>query len=183
MAKPALMGDLERAVMERLWSAPEPQTVRQVHAGLTGRHLAYTTIMTVLRRLATKHLVVQYRDDRAYRYAPAHSREDLVAELMLDALRQAADDSANRAAAILHFVELVGAEEACALRHALAKSESKQMSCAPVSASQTTGATGSQRQRVPSGMVAVTVVPDPPRDRMFSRPPTSSARSAIDSRP
>ena len=32
-------------------------------------------------------------------------------------------------------------------------------------------------------IVAVTAVPEPGRDRMFSRPPTSSARSAIDSRP
>jgi hypothetical protein len=36
---------------------------------------------------------------------------------------------------------------------------------------------------VGSGIVAVTVVPAPGRDRMFSRPPTSSARSAIDSTP
>ncbi|PQM44500.1 hypothetical protein C1Y40_05338 [Mycobacterium talmoniae] len=32
-------------------------------------------------------------------------------------------------------------------------------------------------------MVAVTAVPAPGRDRMLSRPPTSSARSAIDSTP
>ncbi|EUA23819.1 transcriptional regulator BlaI [Mycobacterium xenopi 4042] len=119
MAKWALMGHLERAVMEQLWSASEPQTVRQVYEGLSERHLAYTTIMTVLRRLTTKNLVVQYRDGRAYRYAPAHSREDLVAELMLDALHQTADASEERTAAILHFVELVGADEACALRNAL----------------------------------------------------------------
>ena len=34
-----------------------------------------------------------------------------------------------------------------------------------------------------SGIVAVTAVPEPGRDRMLSRPPTISARSAIDSRP
>lgn len=135
MAKWALLGELERAVMERLWSASDPQTVRQVHAELSGRHLAYTTIMTVLQRLAIKDLVVQYRDDRAYRYAPAQTREDLVAELMLDALRRGADDSEDRAAAIVHFVELVGADEACVLRRALAELESKQLSYAPVGAS------------------------------------------------
>ena len=34
-----------------------------------------------------------------------------------------------------------------------------------------------------TGIVAVTAVPEPGRDRMFSLPPTSSARSAIDSTP
>ena len=34
-----------------------------------------------------------------------------------------------------------------------------------------------------SGIVAVTAVPEPGRDRMLSRPPTISARSAIDSSP
>ncbi|MGL4305851.1 MAG: BlaI/MecI/CopY family transcriptional regulator, partial [Mycobacteriaceae bacterium] len=42
------LGELERAVMEHLWSSPEPQTVRQVHKALaTHRELAYTTVMTV----------------------------------------------------------------------------------------------------------------------------------------
>ena len=60
------LGDLERAVMEQLWKASEPQTVRSVHAALSAqRHLAYTTIMTVLRRLADKGLVVAYRGERA----------------------------------------------------------------------------------------------------------------------
>ncbi|MBS4727613.1 BlaI/MecI/CopY family transcriptional regulator [Mycobacterium sp. SM1] len=141
MAKWALQGNLERAVMERLWSASEPQTVRQVQAGLPGRSLAYTTITTVLRRLTAKHLVVQYRSARAYRYAAARSRGDLVAELMLDAL-QAVDDSENRAAAIVHFVERVGTDEACALRRALAEMEHKRRSCAPVEASRAHWAAG-----------------------------------------
>lgn len=136
MAKWALQGDLQCAVMERLWSAPEPQTVRQVQAALSERSCAYTTIMTVLRRLNAKHLVVQYRGARAYRYAPARTREDLIVEMMLDAL-QAANDSENRAAAIVHFVDLIGTDEAYALQRALAESEHKQLSCTPVGASRT----------------------------------------------
>ena len=55
MAKLTRLGDLERAVMDHLWSTPEPQTVRQVHEALSAqRDLAYTTIMTVLQRLAKK---------------------------------------------------------------------------------------------------------------------------------
>ena len=103
----------------------EPQTVRQVHEALSARRdLAYTTIMTVLQRLAKKNLVVQHRDDRAHRYAPTHGRDELVAGLMVDALDQAAD-SGSREAALVHFVERVGADEAEALRRALAELEAE----------------------------------------------------------
>jgi len=123
MAKLTRLGDLERAVMDHLWSTREPQTVRQVHEALSAqRDLAYTTIMTVLQRLAKKNLVVQHRDDRAHRYAPTHGRDELVAGLMVDALDQAAD-SGSREAALVHFVERVGAGEAAALRRALAELE------------------------------------------------------------
>jgi predicted transcriptional regulator len=125
MAKLTRLGELERAVMDHLWSSDEPQTVRQVHEALSARRdLAYTTIMTVLQRLAKKNLVVQHRDDRAHRYAPMHGRDELVAGLMVDALDQAAD-SGSREAALVHFVERVGADEAAALRRALAELESK----------------------------------------------------------
>ncbi|ANW64949.1 transcriptional regulator [Mycobacterium sp. djl-10] len=125
MAKVARLGELEQAVMDRLWSAGEPQTVRQVHEALSEhRDLAYTTVMTVLQRLAKKHLVVQHRDDRAHRYAPMHGRDELVAGLMVDALDQASD-TGSRQAALVHFVERVGADEAEALRRALAELEAK----------------------------------------------------------
>jgi predicted transcriptional regulator len=125
MTKSTRLGDLERAVMDHLWSAPHPQTVRQVHEALSAqRDLAYTTIMTVLQRLTRKHLVSQLRDDRAHRYAPAQGRDDLVAGLMVDALDQAAD-AGGRQAALVHFVERVGADEADALRRALEELEAK----------------------------------------------------------
>ena len=100
MAKMTRLGELERAVMDHLWSSGEPQTVRQVHEALSAhRDLAYTTIMTVLQRLAKKNLVVQHRDDRAHRYAPMHGRDELVAGLMVDALDQAADSGSREARA------------------------------------------------------------------------------------
>jgi predicted transcriptional regulator len=124
MAKLTRLGELERAVMDHLWSTPDPQTVRQVHEALSEqRELAYTTVMTVLQRLAKKNLVSQIRDDRAHRYAPVHGRDELVAGLMVDALDQAAD-SGGRHAALVHFVERVGADEAEALRRALDELES-----------------------------------------------------------
>lgn len=125
MARLNRLGELERAVMDQLWDSGPPQTVRQVHDALAAeRDLAYTTVMTVLQRLARKNLVVQIRDERAYQYAPTHGRDELVAGLMVDALDQAAG-SADRRAALIHFVERVGADEADALRRALADLESR----------------------------------------------------------
>ncbi|MCV7192847.1 BlaI/MecI/CopY family transcriptional regulator [Mycolicibacterium brumae] len=125
MSRTARLGDLEQAVMDHLWSSTAPQTVRQVHEALSARrNLAYTTVMTVLQRLARKNLVIQHRDDRAHRYAPSHGRDVLVAGLMVDALDQAAD-TGSRQAALMHFVERVGIDEADALRRALDELETK----------------------------------------------------------
>jgi predicted transcriptional regulator len=125
MAKFSGLGDLEREVMDHLWAAEESQTVRQVHEALCERReLAYTTVMTVLQRLARKDLVEQIRDDRAHRYAPTHGRDQLVAGLMVDALAQA-ENSGDRHAALVHFVERVRADEADALRRALTELENK----------------------------------------------------------
>jgi predicted transcriptional regulator len=113
------LGELERDVMTQLWDAAEPLTVRQVHERLsTRRELAYTTVMTVLDRLAKKGVVTQERADRAYRYWAVETREQMTASLMLDALG-AAPDGAARNAALVHFVGQMGPAAAAALRAAL----------------------------------------------------------------
>jgi len=95
------LGDLEREVMTQLWDAAEPLTVRQVHERLSpDRDLAYTTVMTVLDRLAKKGVVTQQRADRAYRYAAAQTREEMTAAVMLDALSASPDQDA----ALAYFV-------------------------------------------------------------------------------
>lgn len=97
------LGDLEREVMTQLWDAGEPLTVRQVHERVAReRDLAYTTVMTVLDRLAKKGVVTQEKQDRAYRYTPAQSREEMTAAVMLDALGDI--DGPARDAALAHFV-------------------------------------------------------------------------------
>ena len=97
------LGDLEREVMDVLWQSYHPLTVRQVHDELSRerrRDLAYTTVMTVLDRLAKKGVVRQERADRAYSYAPMQSREEMTAALMFDALSATPDQDA----ALAYFV-------------------------------------------------------------------------------
>ncbi|MBB4690358.1 BlaI/MecI/CopY family transcriptional regulator [Paractinoplanes abujensis] len=112
------LGDLEREVMTQLWDAGEPLTVRQVHERLSRqRDLAYTTVMTVLDRLAKKGVVLQQKADRAYKYAAAQSREEMTASVMLDALSSSDDQDA----ALAHFVGQLPPEALAAAIEAVQK--------------------------------------------------------------
>ena len=124
MAKLRCLGNLESAVMDHLWVTDAPQTVRETRESLRAhREIACTTVMTVLHRLAGKDLVDQIRNDRAFRYVSTHGRDELVARFKVDALDQVADVH-GRLAALVHFVEQVGVDEAAALRRALAEVDS-----------------------------------------------------------
>lgn len=90
-------------------------TVREVADALDGRELAYTTVMTVLDRLAGKGMVQREREGRAWRYRAAASREAHIAQLMLDAL----DLGGSRDAALVRFARSVTGTEAEVLRAAL----------------------------------------------------------------
>lgn len=68
------LGPLEAEVMDLLWRAEGPVPVREVAAALNARRdgpLAYTTVMTVMSRLAGKGLLRRSRSGRAYVYSPA----------------------------------------------------------------------------------------------------------------
>ena len=109
------LGDLERTVMQALWSADQPLTGREVAAALARPDLAYTTVLTVLTRLERKDLVRRDSTARAHTYVAVASREDHVTELMRQALSQAPD----RAAALQHFARTMTGADAAALRDAL----------------------------------------------------------------
>lgn len=106
--------------MDVLWDKVPPTsdgfTVREVTEALDGRQLAYTTIMTVLDRLAGKGMVRRQREGRAWRYRAAASREAYIAQLMLDAL----DLGGSRDAALVRFARSMSGAEAEVLRAALA---------------------------------------------------------------
>ncbi len=116
------LGELERAVMTVLWDHGPDQSVRQVLTHLRStRDLAYTTVMTVLDRLAKKDLALRTRDGRAWLYSAGSTREELTAASMrvgLDTL-----DSGDRQAAMLHFLGQADAAELDDLRAALAEVE------------------------------------------------------------
>jgi len=102
--------------MDVLWDRGAPATVRDVSDALHDRGLAYTTVMTVLDRLAGKGMVERERTGRAWSYRPAAPREAYIARLMLDAL----DLAPSKDAALVRFAHSVSGTDADVLRAALA---------------------------------------------------------------
>lgn len=80
-----LLPELELEVMKVLWRR-ETATVADVQEDLKPRRpLAYTTVMTVLDRLARKGAADRSKQGRGYLYTPAMS-EQAVCELAVDRL-------------------------------------------------------------------------------------------------
>ena len=111
------LGELERAVMERVWARPDPVTCRQVVDELAqDRPLAYNTVLTVMDRLAHKGLLGKRRAGRASIYWALQSSEAYTAALMRTLLTAAQDPSA----VLLHLASQIDPDEARQLRAALA---------------------------------------------------------------
>jgi predicted transcriptional regulator len=92
-------GSLESEVLATLLAGSEPMTAGEVK-NVMGHALAYTTVMTVLSRLAEKGLATQERRGRANVYAPIRDRAEITARRMRQLLE--ADD--DRAAVLARFV-------------------------------------------------------------------------------
>jgi predicted transcriptional regulator len=107
-------GDLEGAIMERVWSAGRPLLVREIQQALEPER-AYNTVWTVTEILYRKGWLAREKEGRAYRYRATVSRDEYTGDLMGEALAASAD----RAAAFRRFAERISADEADALRQAL----------------------------------------------------------------
>ncbi|MBQ0827280.1 BlaI/MecI/CopY family transcriptional regulator [Streptomyces sp. RG38] len=110
------MGELEDAVMTRVWKWNRPVTVREVLEDLQReRTIAYTTVMTVLDNLHQKGWVRREAEGRAYRYEAVSTRAAYSAALMNDAWSQ----SDNPAAALVAFFGMMSEEQRAALSDAV----------------------------------------------------------------
>jgi predicted transcriptional regulator len=114
------LGELEAAIMDRLWVRGTPATAREVLVDLQpDRALAYNTVLTVMDNLFKKGWLRREKHGRAHRYEPTASRGEYGARLMRDALDEAGDPDE----ALVRFVGRMSAGEAAALRRALGAHE------------------------------------------------------------
>lgn len=105
--------------MTVLWAQKGPVTARAVLRELGDPNLAYATVKTVLERLTRKQVLQRVSVDRAWHYTTVASRDDYVAELMLQALNRTDD----RDGALVRFARTVNPDEAAVLRAALERDE------------------------------------------------------------
>lgn len=69
-----LLGKLERKIMLILWEAKVPLKPAQV-SQMLDRPYAYTTVMTILKRLHDKGLLKRKLQGRAYLYSPKTNKK------------------------------------------------------------------------------------------------------------
>lgn len=104
-----VLGELESAVMEILWSQPE-QTVNGVEERLRQkREIAHTTVLTTLDRMYRKGYLTREKQVKAFVYSPRYTRaefERMMAQEVLGALIGHFTEPA-----LSTFIELIGDDE------------------------------------------------------------------------
>ena len=88
LPKISKLGELETEIMGVVWEKGKA-TVQDVKDALEPRRsLAYTTVMTVMSRLAEKGLCERQKEGRAYYYTPVASQEKVAGSLLQALVRR-----------------------------------------------------------------------------------------------
>ena len=97
------LGDLETDVMSVVWEKGQA-TVQDVQQALRPRRpLAYTTVMTVMSRLAKKGLLKPRKVGRGYVYSPKASKEKIGTSMLRSLIQRFYDGASTKA--IAHLLE------------------------------------------------------------------------------
>jgi len=100
-----MLGDLETDIIEVVWENKEI-TVRRTYLHLKEkRNLAYTTVMTVMSRLAEKGILERTKKGSAYFYKAVLNRDDFIKASVQGILGNLLKDFTTPA--INQFVELL----------------------------------------------------------------------------
>ena len=111
--------------MDTVWAADAPLTVREILTRIGARRpLAYTTVQTVAEILYRKGWLKREKVGRAWSYTASASREEYTAGLIESVL----DDSSDRSAALLKFVEGLAPGEIDELSAAVARARRRRRS-------------------------------------------------------
>lgn len=98
-----ILGALEADIMEILWKNKK-MTVHDVHKKIQARRtLAYTTVMTVMSRLAEKGLLERVKEGSAFVYRTTLSKEQFTALTLKKIINEIVEDFSTPA--LSYFVE------------------------------------------------------------------------------
>lgn len=104
--------------MELLWGSDGSRSVAEVHVAMSEeRELAYTTVMTVLDRLAKKGMAKRELVNRAWQYEPADPQHVVIARemrVLLDGV-----DGETRRAALTELAQSFTDDDRAALQAAV----------------------------------------------------------------
>lgn len=95
-----LLGELEAPIMRLMWvrgSASVREIVEVLEAN--GRSLAYTTVMTVMARLAEKGLLTRQRSGRMHVYRPTSTQNGFLRQTAAKRVQQLVEDFGDMAMA------------------------------------------------------------------------------------
>ena len=118
------MTPAELRVMKALWQLGKG-SVAEVRAELLsrGNELAYTTVMTLLGRLAAKNALLVDKTREPFVYRPAHRRESVLAERLREFVRDVFDGQADSLVLRLVEDESLTREELREIERKIAESE------------------------------------------------------------
>ena len=101
-----VLGDLESAVMETLWTKSR-QTVNEVEERLRSkREIAHTTVLTTLDRMYRKGYLTREKEAKAFLYSPRYTRSEFERRMAQEVLGALIGHSAETA--LSTFVDLIG---------------------------------------------------------------------------
>jgi predicted transcriptional regulator len=118
------LGDRELDIMDAVWSAAGPVTVRDVQQALRnrGHRVAYTTVQTMLNRLQAKRLVTRNRRARIHTYASRVPRQAAIRTAVRRLVERFFDGSSGALAT--HLVEdALSAEDLARVRDVIESAE------------------------------------------------------------
>ena len=111
----------ELAIMKVVWRLG-PATVRDVYQDLLeSRHIAYTTVMTMMNILEAKGYLKKEKADRAHRYRPARPERTVISSMVREFVNRVFDGAPRPL--LLHLVkdDRLTASERKELRHLIDK--------------------------------------------------------------
>jgi predicted transcriptional regulator len=118
--KTEMLGSLQEKVMRVLWEAKRPLKPAEVLDKLCDEH-AYTTVMTILKRLTERKILKRKMAGKAFLYFPTTCQEEFVETNLKDIYGELVGSYGK--AAIANFVDVIknNKEDMALLKKYLAK--------------------------------------------------------------